>query len=102
MSTLNHVVRLIARPVGEARRSDFSFTDEPIPALQDGQLLLKTLYLSLDPAMRGWMNDGKSYIDPIALGDPMRAGGIGEVIESKNPKFAVGDKISGIDRKSVV
>ena len=96
MSTLNHVVRLIARPVGEARRSDFSFTDEPIPALQDGQLLLKTLYLSLDPAMRGWMNEGKSYIDPIALGDPMRAGGIGEVIESKNPKFAVGDKISGI------
>ena len=96
MTIMNRVVRLIARPVGEAKRSDFSFTDEPIPALEDGQLLVKTLFLSLDPAMRGWMNDGKSYIPPVGLGDVMRAGGVGEVMESNNPKFAVGDHVSGM------
>jgi NADPH-dependent curcumin reductase CurA len=95
MPTVNHVVRLIARPVGEAKRSDFSFTDEPLPPLQDGQVLLKTLYLSLDPAMRGWMNEGKSYIAPVGLGEVMRAGGIGQVAESRNPRFAVGDYLSG-------
>ena len=96
MATMNRVVRLIARPVGEAKRSDFSFADEPIPALEDGQVLVKTEYLSLDPAMRGWMNEAKSYIAPVGLGDVMRAGGIGEVTESNNPKFAVGDKVSGM------
>ena len=92
----NRVVRLVARPVGEANRSDFSFTDEPVPALEDGQILIRTLFLSLDPAMRGWMNEGKSYIPPVGLGEVMRAGGVGEVIASNNPKFAVGDKVSGM------
>jgi len=96
MTRMNRVVRLIARPTGEAKRSDFSFTDEPLPALQDGQLLVKTLFLSLDPAMRGWMNEAKSYIAPVGLGEVMRAGGVGEVIESKHPKFAVGDRVSGM------
>ena len=96
MSITNHAVRLVARPVGEPNRSDFSFTDESVPALQDGQVLLKTLYLSLDPAMRGWMNEGKSYIAPVGLGDVMRAGGIGQVVESRHPKFAVGDYLSGM------
>jgi NADPH-dependent curcumin reductase CurA len=95
MTAMNRVVRLIARPAGEAKRSDFSFTDEPIPALEDGQILVKTRYLSLDPAMRGWMNEGKSYIAPVGLGDVMRAGGVGEVVTSNNPKFAVGDHVSG-------
>ena len=96
MSAMNRVVRLVSRPMGEAKRSDFTFTDEPLPALEDGQILIKALYLSLDPAMRGWMNEGKSYIAPVGLGEVMRAGGVGEVVESKNPKFAVGDKISGM------
>ena len=96
MATMNRVVRLIARPVGEARRRDFSLADEPIPALESGQLLVKTLYISLDPAMRGWMNDAKSYISPIALGDVMRAGGVGEVVASTHPEFAVGDSVSGM------
>ncbi|MBL0124740.1 MAG: NADP-dependent oxidoreductase [Betaproteobacteria bacterium] len=96
MSTMNRVVRLIARPVGEAKRSDFSFADEPIPALMDEQILVKALYLSLDPAMRGWMNEGKSYIAPVALGEVMRAGGVGEVVASNHPKFAVGDMVSGM------
>jgi hypothetical protein len=96
MSVINHAVRLIARPIGEPKRSDFSFTDDAVPVIADGQMLLKVHYLSLDPAMRGWMNEGKSYIAPVGLGEVMRAGGIGEVIESKHPKFAVGDFVSGM------
>ena len=96
MSAMNRVVRLTSRPMGEAKRSDFSFTDEPLASIEDGQILVKALYLSLDPAMRGWMNEGKSYIAPVGLGEVMRAGGVGEVVESKNPKFAVGDKVSGM------
>ena len=96
MTAINHIIRLVARPVGEAKRSDFSFTDEPLSALQDGQILLKTLYVSVDPAMRGWMNEGKSYIAPVGLGDVMRAGGIGQVMESRHPKFALGDLLSGM------
>jgi NADPH-dependent curcumin reductase len=96
MAQPNHAIRLLARPVGEPKRSDFSFTDEAVPAIADGQMLVKVLYLSLDPAMRGWMNEGKSYIAPVGLGDVMRAGGIGEVIESKHPKFQAGDIVSGM------
>jgi NADPH-dependent curcumin reductase CurA len=94
--TTNRTVRLIARPVGEPKHSDFVFADEPLPALAEGQLLIKNLYLSLDPAMRGWMNEGKSYIEPVGLGEVMRAGGIGQVVESKNAKFAPGDYVSGM------
>jgi NADPH-dependent curcumin reductase CurA len=65
-----------------------------IPELQDGQVLLKTKYLSIDPAMRGWMNEGKSYIKPVAIGEVMRALGVAEIIASKNDKFAVGDYVS--------
>jgi NADPH-dependent curcumin reductase CurA len=92
----NHAVRLVARPVGEPKRSDFTFTDEVLRLIQDGEMLVKVEYLSLDPAMRGWMNDAKSYIAPVALNDVMRAGGVGQVMESKHPKFAVGDYVSGM------
>jgi len=92
----NHTVRLVTRPVGEPKRSDFTFTDEVLPLIQDGEMLVKVEYLSLDPAMRGWMNDAKSYIAPVALNDVMRAGGVGLVIESKHPKFAAGDYVSGM------
>ncbi len=92
----NHAARLVMRPVGEPKRSDFTFTDEPLPLVQSGEMLVKVEYLSLDPAMRGWMNDAKSYIAPVALNDVMRAGGVGQVIESKHPKFAAGDYVSGM------
>ena len=59
-------------------------------------MLVKTLVLSLDPAMRGWLNDGKSYIPPVGIGEVMRAGGIGRVVASKNPAFAPGDVVSGL------
>ena len=92
----NHAIRLIARPVGEPKRQDFSIADEVLLPIQDGEMLIKVEYLSLDPAMRGWMREGKSYIPPVALNDVMRAGGIGKVVESKHLKFQVGDYVSGM------
>ena len=90
----NHQVRLAARPVGMPTRANWSFTSEPVPELADGDVLVRTLYLSLDPAMRGWMNEGKSYIAPVGIGDVMRAGGVGIVAASKNPAFTVGDHVN--------
>jgi NADPH-dependent curcumin reductase CurA len=98
MSTLaaltNHQTRLAARPNGMPKRSDWQFTTEPVAEPADGGVLVKTLALSLDPAMRGWMNEGKSYIPPVGIGEVMRAGGIATVIASKNAAFAVGDTVS--------
>ena len=91
---LNHQIRLAARPVGLPKLSDWSFTDEPVAEPTDGGFVVKTLMLSLDPAMRGWMNEGKSYIPPVGLGEVMRAGGVGVVVASKNPSFPVGTHVS--------
>ncbi len=90
----NHQVRLAQRPVGTPGRECWSFTTEPVAEPAEGGVLVKTLALSLDPAMRGWMNEGKSYIPPVGIGEVMRAGGIGQVVASKSPKFAVGDTVS--------
>ena len=80
MSTLNHQFRLAARPVGLPKRADWSYTEEPVRAPDDGEVLVKIAYLSLDPAMRGWMNDGKSlHRRRSAIGEVMRAGGVGDV-----------------------
>lgn len=95
MAFINHQFRLAARPVGMVKRSDFNYTEEPARSPSEGEVLVKTLYLSLDPAMRGWMNEGKSYIAPVQIGEVMRAGGIGKVIESLHPGFGVGDHVSG-------
>jgi NADPH-dependent curcumin reductase CurA len=92
---MNQQFRLAARPVGLPKRSDWQQTSEPVPELADGEITVKALYLSLDPAMRGWMNEGKSYIRPVAIGEVMRAGGVGVVVASKSDKFAVGDAVSG-------
>ncbi|MET0964333.1 MAG: NADP-dependent oxidoreductase [Noviherbaspirillum sp.] len=91
----NEQFRLAARPVGLPKDSDWQRTSEPVRELADGEILVKVLYLSLDPAMRGWMNEGKSYIPPVGIGEVMRAGSIGKVVASKSPKFAVGDFVSG-------
>ncbi len=90
----NHQTRLAARPVGLPTRAGWSFTTEPVTEPAPGGIVVKTLSLSLDPAMRGWMNEGKSYIPPVGIGEVMRAGGIGKVIASANPKFAVGDVVT--------
>ncbi|CAM5630224.1 NADP-dependent oxidoreductase [Streptomyces viridochromogenes] len=95
MSATNHQVRLAARPVGEPRPTDWEHTREPAGEPADGEFLVQVLYLSIDPAMRGWMNAGRSYIRPVEIGEVMRAGAIGRVIASRHPGFAVGDHVSG-------
>ena len=92
---MNQQFRLAARPVGMPKRSDWEELTEPVREIADGEIVIKALYLSLDPAMRGWMNEGKSYIRPVAIGETMRAGGVGVVVASKSDKFAVGDYVSG-------
>ena len=96
MNLTNHQFRLATRPVGLPKRSDWNYVEEPVREPGPGEVLVKTLYLSLDPAMRGWMNEGRSYIAPVAIGDVMRAGGAGRVIASGNPAFAVGDHVTGV------
>jgi NADPH-dependent curcumin reductase CurA len=95
MNRINHQVRLAARPVGLPKPSDWSFTEEPVHEPGPDELLVQILYISLDPAMRGWMNEGKSYIAPVGIGDVMRAGAVGRVIASRHQAFPVGTCVSG-------
>ena len=92
----NRQVRLAARPSGLPKRSDWQFTEEAVPEPGEGQLVVQVTYLSLDPAMRGWMNEGKSYIPPVGIGEVMRAGAAGNVVASKHPQFKVGDVVTGV------
>jgi NADPH-dependent curcumin reductase len=96
MPQINHQFRLAQRPVGLPKRSDWNYVEDPVRALAEGEILVKVLYISLDPAMRGWMNDGRSYVPPVGIGEVMRAGAAGRVMESKNPGFAVGDTVTGL------
>jgi len=91
----NTCLKLVKRPFGEPTPDCWTIEELPIPELQDGEILIKTEYLSIDPAMRGWMNEGKSYIRPVELGEVMRALGAGYVIASKHPNFKEGDAVSG-------
>jgi NADPH-dependent curcumin reductase CurA len=95
MSTVNHQFRLASRPVGVPDRSVWKYTEEPLTEPKDGEVVVKVLYISLDPAMRGWMSEAKSYVPPVGIGDVMRALGAGKVITSKFPGLAVGDYVSG-------
>jgi hypothetical protein len=95
MNLTNHQFRLAARPEGLPKRQDWSYTEEPVREPGEGELLVKVLYLSLDPAMRGWMNEGKSYIAPVGIGEVMRAGAVGKVLSSKHPGFKTGDFVMG-------
>jgi NADPH-dependent curcumin reductase len=96
MNLINHQFRLAARPVGLPKASDWNHVALPVGDPGPGEVLVKTLYLSLDPAMRGWMNEGRSYIAPVGIGEVMRAAGVGKVIASQNPAFVVGDHVTGI------
>src|SRR5215469_4761181 len=82
---------LASRPVGEPKPSDFRFEEVAVPTPGEGQVLLRTIWLSLDPYMRGRMNDGPSYAAPVPIGGVMEAGTVNEVIASNNPNFAKGD-----------
>src|SRR3954469_1000234 len=91
----NKQLLLDSRPQGEARADNFRLKVGETPPLQDGQVLVRHHYLSLDPYMRGRMNDSKSYAEPQALDEVMVGGTVGEVVESRHAAFVIGDKVVG-------
>src|SRR5450631_972342 len=93
---INHQYKLAARPTGLPKRSDWNYTQEPVREPAEGEVLVKVLYLSLDPAMRGWMNEGRSYVPPVGVGEVMRALGVGRVVASSHANLAVGDHVVGV------
>ena len=87
---------LAARPEGQVDPSHFDFREEPIPEIGDGEFLVRNLYLSLDPAMRTWMTEARSYIPPVGLGEVMRGMCTAQVLESRHPDFTAGDLVVGL------
>src|SRR5688500_7548787 len=92
----NRQFRLASRPTGRATRDNGSLVEEPVPSADDGRFVVQVQYISLDPAMRGWMNDRRSYVPPVQIDEVMRALGVGRVIESKHPEFSEGDHVVGL------
>ncbi len=84
---------LAKRPHGMVGKENFEYAETPIPEPGDGEVLVRNLFLSFDPTQRGWMEDRESYLPPVQLGEPMRAGSVGQVVESNNPEFSVGDLV---------
>ena len=95
MTLLNQQFLLAQRPVGAPTRETFEFVEKPLGEPGPNQILVKVEYLSIDPAMRGWMNDAKSYIPPVGIGEVMRALGVGKVIASQHPDYKEGDYVNG-------
>jgi NADPH-dependent curcumin reductase CurA len=93
---VNRQLRLAKRPVGEPTAADFEVTEVDTPSPDDGEVLVQVLQISLDPAMRGWMDDRPSYIPPVGLGEVMRAGTAGVVLESRSDKLKPGDHVVGM------
>jgi NADPH-dependent curcumin reductase CurA len=96
MPQTNRRWTLAKRPHGMVKESDFAFGEAPLPAVGDGQVLVRVLYLSFDPTQRGWIEDRPSYLPPVQIGEVMRAGAVGEVVESKHADFRPGDKVQGL------
>ncbi|WP_375481617.1 NADP-dependent oxidoreductase [uncultured Mycobacterium sp.] len=96
MTPVNMQCRLAARPVGLPKATDWEIVEEPIPAAADGEFVVEIDYLSIDPAMRTWMNEGRSYVPPVQIGEVMRAFAVGHVVESCHREFRVGDQVSGL------
>jgi len=94
-TTTNRQILLASRPVGEPTADNFTLTRSPIPEISDGDVLCRTIYLSLDPYMRGRMNDAKSYADPVQLGDVMTGGTVSEIIASNADGFQPGEIVTG-------
>ncbi|MFD8598939.1 NADP-dependent oxidoreductase [Kitasatospora sp. NPDC059646] len=95
MSAVNRQIRLARRPVGAVRPEDWASTEEPVQSPPEGWFLGRTRYLSVDPAMRGWLDDRPSYLPPVGIGEVMRAGSVLEVVESAHPAFRVGEFVTG-------
>src|SRR5262249_9618700 len=96
MTTRNRQITLAARPVGFPKESDFKLIESPIPEPSSNEFLVKVIYLSVDPYMRGRMNDRASYAAPVKLGDVMTGGTVGKVIQSNHPKFPEGTIVEGL------
>jgi NADPH-dependent curcumin reductase CurA len=96
VTLVNAQCRLAARPVGLPQTSDWSYIEEPAREPGDGEFRVQVEYISLDPAMRGWMNAGRSYVPPVEVGEVMRAAGIGRVIDSHHPDYDVGEYLYGV------
>jgi hypothetical protein len=96
VSAENKQWKLRARPTGMVGREHFDFGTAPVTAPAAGEALVEVQYTSLDPAMRGWLNDAKSYVPPVGIGEVMRAIGVGKVVESKDPSLAAGDFVTGM------
>ena len=92
----NRTLRLKSRPQGMAAHDNFTIQDEPAAPLREGQIEIDVKFISLDPAMRGWMNDARSYVPPVGLGEIMRAYAAGYVIASKHANFKAGDAVMGL------
>lgn len=96
MTRTNGQWRLAKRPVGMVKESDFELVREPLREPEAGELLIRTLYVAFEPAMRGWLDDVPSYIPPVGIGEVMRASAVGQVVQSRNGDYAVGDLVSGM------
>ena len=96
MSDINTQILLAARPEGLPKASDFRTRECPVRPPEEGDVVVRLIYLSLDPAMRGWMSDRKSYVAPIGIGEVMRGLGAGEVVESRHPEISPGDRVAGL------
>jgi hypothetical protein len=95
MSIINRQLRLTHRPEGLVRREDFDLVRQPVGELGDGEILVRVLYISMDPTNRVWMRDIPQYMPPVAIGEVMRAGGIGRVVKSRSAQFNEGDLVQG-------
>ncbi|MBW4617289.1 MAG: NADP-dependent oxidoreductase [Desmonostoc vinosum HA7617-LM4] len=93
---VNRQWRLVSRPVGSIAESNFEWTQEPVPTLGEGQILVRNIYLSLDPTNRGWLNEGENYLPPVAIGEVIRGFGIGVVEQSRNVNFPEGTLVQGL------
>ena len=96
MTQFNQQILLKSRPVGAPSADDFEAGEALIPSPEDGQVLLKNLYLSIDPAIRGWMSDAKSYLPPVAIGEPVRSGTLSQIIESNAEGWPVGQIVQAL------
>ena len=89
------MLKLKTRPTGAVTSSHFELVEENVPDLEEGEILVKVLYLSFDPTQRGWLNDVKSYVPPVQIGEVMRAGSVGQVVDSRDSNFKSGDIVQG-------
>jgi len=92
---MNKQFLLDARPVGDIKHSDFKLVESEMPSASEGEVLIQTLYLAVEPAMRGWMENRSDYVAPLNIGDVMRGNGVGRIISSQHPDYAEGDIVSG-------